>query len=93
MYNKLKNKIETFGSYYPSDSISKNEESQSIMQSSMCNIQADDSDEYDDLLSFRSNSGFLPSSGHDQNYDSFKKLVNFESQAAEVRKRLESRHE
>ena len=38
MYNKLKNKIETFGSYYPSDSISKNEESQSIMQSSMCNI-------------------------------------------------------
>ena len=26
-------------------------------------------------------------------YDSFKKLVHFESQAAEVRRRLESRHE
>ena len=78
-YNKIKNKIETFGSYNPSEGMSRNDESQSYMQSSMCNIQADDSDEYDDLLSFRSNSGFLPSSSHDQNYDSFKKLVHFES--------------
>ena len=49
-------------------------------ESSKCNIQGDDSEDYDDLMSFRSSSGLMPSgSAIDANYNSFKNLAAFDS--------------
>ena len=56
-------------------------------EGSNCNIQAEDSDDYDDLMSFRSSSGMMPSgSAADGNYNSFKQLAAFDSQASQIRK-------
>ena len=63
-------------------------------ESSKCNIQGDDSEDYDDLMSFRSSSGLMPSgSAIDANYNSFKNLAAFDSQASQIRKQLEERQE